>query len=301
MVPPPASASPSVRRLRWDGEGVLAVTIDVEEWFHVCGDESGVPAGDWDRLPSDVDRGLDRLLGILDRRGVRATVFVLGWLARRRPDLVRRLADAGHEVASHADGHVRFDDLDPEARRREAAGSRRRLQDLSGQEVLGFRAPEWSIRSTGDPSLRLLAEEGYGWDASVTPVPGLGRRDNPVGPVECCWADGRALRLFPPLTGSFLGWVRLPAGGAWTGRLLPFPWVAGAVEGAWRAEQPAVLTAHPWEFDEAHPPDPFPLSHRLMHHAGLARAEVRLETLLALAGGRTALLSELARTGERVE
>jgi len=270
------------------------VTVDLEEWFTVRG--HGVRHSDdaWDSFSSSVEAGCERLLSFLEPRGIRATIFALGWVARRRPAWIRSLADRGHELGSHSVSHRRLDSLSPAQLREEISASRKIVEDVTGSPVIGFRAPEWSIRAPSDLALRILAEEGYRFDASMTRVPGLGLRTNPAGPVRLRWTDGSELLEFPPLTGSLFG-MPVPAGGSWTGRMFPLPFILAAAESCRIRGQPVVVTLHPWEFDVNHPPDDFPVSLRLMHHAGLARAESRLVDLLDAAGGHFAILGDLAQ------
>jgi polysaccharide deacetylase family protein (PEP-CTERM system associated) len=268
-----------------------AITIDVEEWFHVCGHGAESPVGEWDSLPSAVERSVDRTLELLDEARLKGTAFVLGWVARRHPHLVRRVLQAGHEIASHGMFHRRLDSLSPAVLRGELRDSRSVLQDVSGTEVAGFRAPEWSVRSPGDPSLAAIAEAGYEWSSSISRTPGLGLRSNPSRPSWISTPNGDLLEI-PPLSHV----SGLPVGGSWLSRLLPLPVVLRAAQQMADLGAPAVFTVHPWEFDVAHPPDAFPLAARLMHHAGLGRAEDRLLAIAAAIGaGSFVPLGQLAR------
>ncbi len=277
---PAETETPSVAPLGLGSEGGgVAVTVDLEEWFHVCGHETYSNPKEWNGLASNVERASAQLFSVLEARHCLATVFVLGWVAKKLPGLIRELARRGHEIASHSMSHRRMDELSTGEQRAEIRDSKKLLEDLSGFSVLGFRAPEWSVRSPSDSSLRLLAEEGYLYDASMSAIPGLGNRNNPSMASLLTWTDGKVLAEFPPLTGRVLGY-RLPAGGSWVGRLFPASFVANALAEAREAATPAVVTVHPWEFDVSHPADRFPPSLRLMHHAGLARAEGRLLDLI---------------------
>jgi polysaccharide deacetylase family protein (PEP-CTERM system associated) len=268
------------RRLLFPG-GCAAITVDLEEWFHVCSRHSERGAPRASSTPSNVERASARLFDPLGRRNIRATIFVLGSVARTHPRLVKQLSALGHEIASHGESHERMDSLPLPARRSEIRGSRARLEDLTGRPVLGFRAAEWSIRRPTDPTLRILAEEGYLFDASESPVPPLGDRRNPPHPFRLEWSDGLSLAELPPLTGRF-GGRRLPAGGSWIARLFPFPFVAGAIAESRDADGLSILTLHPWEFDPAHPVDRLPPVARFVHHGGLAKVEGRLADSLSV-------------------
>lgn len=257
------------------------LTFDLEEWFCVCGEDYyGVPAR-WEAFEPRVERLTEGILDRLEARGRRATFFVLGWVARRYPKLVSRIAAARHEVSFHGMEHRRLPDLSAPALARELRDGKALLEDLAGREVLGFRAPEWSIRSAGDPSLRLLAEAGFRYDASVTPVPPLGRATNPPFPFEIRYDDGLSLREFPPLSGRAFGRPVL-LGGTWTFRFLGERRYRRAQAKFLAAGAPAIFTFHPWELDAEHPPmdglGPIP---RLVHFAGLKSFPARLDRLLA--------------------
>jgi len=261
------------------------LSIDVEEYFHVqAASEAGVDAEDWAGLEHRLPASVDRLLALLDETDTIATFFVLGWVARHEPALVRRVVEAGHEIASHSMGHRMLASMTAEAFRQDLRDSRHLLQDLSGQAVVGYRAPTFSITRESVWALDVLAEEGFDYDASIFPV----RHDRygivgaPRWPhVATGPAGGRIVEL-PPLTGRMLG-INVPVGGGGYLRLLPTWLVRLAIAAAARAGQPAVLYLHPWELDPDQPKLPMgPLS-RIRHRVGLRRTEAKLRRLLAAA------------------
>jgi len=255
-----------------------ALTVDVEEWYHNCWVGEWIDPATRPPLPREVDRLLAELLELLDLFRLRATFFVLGEVAEEQPRAIRALVAAGHEVASHSFLHRRANDLSPEAFRREIERGKRCLENLTGQAVRGFRAPEWSLRSAENPRLRLVAEVGFAYDSSLSPAWGAGSRANSLSPVRLTWGDGLSLVEFPPLVWG--GRLRLPASG-WTSRLAPAAWLAGTIARRVEAGELALLTVHPWELVERPAPLPFLGLARLFHDAGRRGFKERLSGWLA--------------------
>lgn len=169
---------------------------------------------------------------------------MLGEVARRIPATVRAIADADHEVACHGELHLRANDRSPAAFRLDVERAKARLEDLVGREVVGFRAPEWSLRSASNPRLRIVAEAGFRYDSSLMPAWGAGERSNPTHPTLFTWTDGLSLVELPPLTwGEPFG---LPASG-WSGRLLGARFLAAAARAAGDRGRLPLLVVHPWE------------------------------------------------------
>lgn len=277
------------------------LTVDVEEWFHVCGQSLyGNPAG-WEARPSRVGEGVDRILSLLAPTPSRATFFVLGWVARRKPSLVRRIAEAGHEVGCHGDLHRRVFELSPEEFREDVVRSRDTLQEILGRRVTSYRAPEWSMRSPENPALAVLVEEGFAIDSSIVDAPPVGLPGNPTRPVLLRTPSGPILEV-PPLMGSFF-LRRAIWGGGVCMRMSRFRRVNAAFERELDAGVPPVLYCHPWEFDENHPPMPgLSLVGNLVRFAGRRRTERRLREWL----GRhtfvpisSVMVSQTARSEER--
>lgn len=256
-------------------------TVDVEEYFQVSAFEEDVRPEDWDRFPSRVEASVERLLLLLERHGARATFFTLGWLAERHPAMVRRVADAGHEVASHGWRHRRVTALTPEEFRESVRRSKRTLEDLTGTAVLGYRAPSFSITSGREWALDVLVEENLRYDSSLFPVrrPGYGYAGGTRDPY---WIERPAGKLaeFPPATLRVLGWNYPAAGGAYL-RILPPALIRAAVRRFERRAVPATLYVHPWEVDPDQPRLQVKATARLRHYTGLRRTIPRLERLLS--------------------
>lgn len=284
-----------------DGLAGFAVTVDVEEWFHTClvptyVDPQRRPPG----LAEELDFLLPEVLDIFDRADRRATFFVLGETARRWPARIREIVAAGHEVACHGDLHLRaverpLADFVADVRR-----SKELLEDLTGKPVVGFRAPEWSLRRVGHPGLRAVADLGFVYDSSLAPFAGAGRRSNPRRPVSIAWPDRPAgLIELPPLVWG--GPLRLPAG-SWTGRLARPARIAAAARRQVEKGAAAVIVVHPWELSGR--PTPGALGRglaRLVHETGRLGYRERFEALLASAPWRPVsdLLGALGKAGAR--
>jgi polysaccharide deacetylase family protein (PEP-CTERM system associated) len=291
-------AAVEVTRLR--GAFGCALTVDVEEWYHNCLVPSYVQPRLRPELPVELDRLLPELLELLAEAGCRATFFVLGEVAERLPRRVRELAGAGHEVASHGFHHLRACER-PAA---EFAGDIRRskalLEDLLGEPVRGFRAPEWSLRTLRSPLLPLVAAAGFDYDSSLVPYSFSGRRANPVFASRLRWerpeTAAGSLELLELPVFTFGGVARIPAG-SWTGRLVDPARLVAAAERHLRRGGLPVAVAHPWEISDRPTPGPLSGLARFVHETGRAGylpkfrhvlAGLRWRTLAEAAGLRTA-------------
>jgi polysaccharide deacetylase family protein (PEP-CTERM system associated) len=255
-------------------------TVDVEEYFHVSALESTVSRADWEVLPSRVEGSVDVLLDLLARHDAHGTFFVLGWLARRRPAMVRRIADAGHEIASHSFWHRRVSHISPDEFRVEARDSKAALEDVAGAPVYGFRAPTFSIRPGLEWAFDVLLEEGYRYDSSLFPIrrPDYGYPGAPAAPHLIRRGAGVLLEL--PLATTTMFAIRVPAAGGAYLRQLPYALVRRAFREHTDRGLPGMFYVHPWELDPGQPHLPAPIVSRLRHYRGLARTQPRIERLL---------------------
>ncbi|HSD73074.1 MAG TPA: polysaccharide deacetylase family protein [Thermoanaerobaculia bacterium] len=289
-------SSVEITLLRTSGRAPRVLTIDAEEWFHVCGEDYYSDPRRWDSFPLRIDRTFLRLLDVLDHGGHRATIFFLGWIARRQPRLVTEAVARGHEVAVHGDRHRRVDEMTSDEFRSDLRQARNSIEDAGGVACSAHRAAEWSIRHPGDRALSILAEEGFRCDASATSVPPLGDAENPLGPYRIS-RNGTAILEFPPLTGRVLG-RRLPVGGGWPFRMLSERRIADFEDAHRDRGFPAVFTFHPWEFDPDHPPmGELPPLLSAVHFAMLRRLPGRFDRWLARE--RCVALSDVVPSLER--
>ena len=256
-------------------------SVDVEEYFQVSAFDGVVPRDSWDQYPSRVCESVARLLDLLASHGATGTFFTLGWIGDRYPSLVRRIAAEGHEVASHGWSHRRVSTLTPAAFRDEVRTSKQVLEDVSGQSVIGFRAPSFSILPGGEWAFDVLLEEGYAYDSSIFPIrrPGYGNPDAACVP-HCIERPAGWLLEFP-MTTTVMGGVRIPASGGGYFRQLPYGLTRRAFRQFDAAGVPAMFYIHPWEIDPGQPRLRAPWITRMRHYRGLARTEGRLTRLLS--------------------
>lgn len=255
-------------------------TVDVEEYFQVKAMESVVSRDDWLSHPSRVAQSIDALLDGLDRHGAHGTFFVLGWLAEHRPEVVRAIAAAGHEVASHGYWHEPVTSLDPKSFRQDIRSSKQALEDLLGCAVIGYRAPNFSIVPGGEWAFDVLLEEGYRYDSSLFPIrrPGYGYPGARRVPHLIQRPSG-LLAEFPLATTSILAY-RVPAAGGGYLRQFPYSVIRRAFRQASERGEPATFYIHPWEVDADQPRLPVSRVNQIRHYRGLDNTLGRIERLL---------------------
>jgi polysaccharide deacetylase family protein (PEP-CTERM system associated) len=260
---------------------VNAMSVDVEDYYHVSAFDRVVPKDEWPQLESRVERNTERLLETFDRAHVKATFFVLGCVAERFPALVRRIADLGHEVASHGFHHQLIYSLTPRQFRDDVRSAKELLEELSGRRVRGYRAPSYSITKISLWALDVLIDEGYEYDTSIFPIHhdryGIPNAPRHVHVVER--RNGRIVEV-PPSTVRVAG-VNVPiAGGAYF-RLFPFEWTRWGIERLNAVEQrPVMFYLHPWEVDPEQPRFQVSATTRIRHYTGLKSTLPRFARLL---------------------
>jgi polysaccharide deacetylase family protein (PEP-CTERM system associated) len=247
-----------------------ALSVDVEDWFQVGAFETVIDRSDWDSLECRVERNTDAVMALFDEAEVKATFFTLGWVAERYPALIRRIVDAGHEIASHGYGHDRVFTFTPEQFAADLLRSRKLIEDAAGVAVTGYRAPSFSIDQRTPWAHEILAGQGYSYSSSVAPV-----KHDHYG-----WADAPRFAFRPvadsdfleiPVTTAQLGSKRLAAGGGGFFRLLPYAFSRWAIRQVNDDEQrPAVIYFHPWEIDPDQPRVAnAPMKSKLRHYTKL--------------------------------
>jgi polysaccharide deacetylase family protein (PEP-CTERM system associated) len=255
-----------------------ALTIDVEDWFHVCGIEDKIPTDRWDAMESRVQESTQRVLDMLDRYQVRATFFVLGYVADRHPELVRTIHEAGHEVGSHGYWHRKVFLQTPAEFEADIRRSREVLKSVLGFPPKAYRAPEWSIDRPRRWAYEVLRSAGFQDDSSMMPlswIGGVGLRTEPfVQPT----ASG-ALRVFPA-TCMRLFWDQLPFTAGLGFRVSPYWYTAHYFDHLNRRGQPGMVCLHPWEFDPKQPRLPMGPVLRWMHGFNLGAIRRKTEGLL---------------------
>jgi len=261
---------------------INALTIDIEDWFQVSALAGTIARADWPHMGSRVENNTRRLLDLLARKEVRATCFVLGWTAERHPDLVREIAAAGHEVASHGYSHQLVYDQDPATFHEETRRSKAVLEDQIQAPVQGYRAASYSITQSSLWALDVLAQAGFTYDSSIFPV-----RHDRYGiagferwPHTLTTPNGHALVEFPLTTWRPVGRLDVPIAGGGYFRLYPYRLSRRGLRAVNRNGRPFIFYLHPWEIDPGQPRVNAPLLARLRHYNNLDRCEGRLERLL---------------------
>jgi polysaccharide deacetylase family protein (PEP-CTERM system associated) len=257
-----------------------ALSVDVEDWFQVGAFETVIDRKDWDSLECRVERNTDAVMALFGEVGVKATFFTLGWVAERYPALIRRVVDAGHEIASHGYGHDRVFNFTPEQFAADLLRSRKLIEDAAGVAVTGYRAPSFSIDQRTPWAHEILAEQGYTYSSSVAPV-----KHDHYG-----WAEAPRFAFRPvagsnfleiPVTTAQLGPKRLAAGGGGFFRLLPYAFSRWAIRQVNVDEhRPAVIYFHPWEIDPDQPRVAnAPIKSKLRHYTKLDVMAAKLRRL----------------------
>ena len=256
-----------------------ALTIDVEDYFQVSALAPYIRRDEWDSRECRVERNVDRILAMLAEHQVHATFFTLGWVAERYPQLVRRIVEGGHELASHGYGHERASDLSEAAFREDITRSKLMLEDMAGRPVLGYRAPSFSIGTGNLWAFDQLARAGYSYSSSIYPIKHdhYGMPDSP----RFAYRVGAGL-LEVPITTVRMGQRNLPStGGGWF-RLMPYAlsrWMLKRVNREDR--EAAIFYFHPWEIDPGQPRIPgIDAKTRFRHYVNLERNEAKLRQLL---------------------
>jgi polysaccharide deacetylase family protein (PEP-CTERM system associated) len=257
-----------------------AMTIDVEDYFQVSAFAPHIARDSWAGRECRVEANVDRILGILDDGAVVATFFTLGWIAERYPQLVRRIVDGGHELASHGYGHLRASDQSRTAFLEDISSSKTRLEDLGGQAVRGYRAPSFSIGPANLWALDTLQEAGYRYSSSIYPIV-HDHYGMPDAPRFAFYPNGDQGLLEVPITTVRLMKRNLPAGGGGYFRLMPYAmsrWMMRQVNRQDR--QPAIFYFHPWELDPGQPRQPgLEWKTRFRHYVNLDRMDGRIRAL----------------------
>lgn len=258
---------------------VNALSVDVEDWYQVSDFTGLVDLEAWDRWPRRLPESLGRVLDVLERHGARATFFVLAWNAERDPGLVKAIHAAGHEVASHGYAHRLVYGQTPDEFRADVARSLDALQAVTGERVLGYRAPSFSITGRSRWALDVLLDLGLAYDASVFPIRrGLyGVPAAPRFPHTILARGERRLLEFPMSTVRIAG-VNVPFSGGGYLRLLPARAVEAGVAWLNRGGHPAHVYVHPWELDPEQPR--LRPARRTWHYVNLGTTAVKLERLL---------------------
>lgn len=260
-----------------------AMTVDVEDYFHVAAFGKVIDPASWDTWPCRVEANTDKLLQVFAQADIHITFFILGWVAERYPQLVQRIQAAGHEIASHGYSHQLIYSQTPEVFRQETQRSKAILEDITGQPIHGYRAASYSITRKSLWALDILAELDFSWDSSIFPT----RHDNygipgsPEEPYTIITNSGAQLTEFPLTTAKVLG-QSIPAAGGGYFRQYPYwlsRWLFNRASN--NQTKPQIFYLHPWEID---PEQPRVANaswfSNFRHYTNLKRCQPRLEQLI---------------------
>lgn len=256
------------------------ISFDIEEHFQVAGFDSVARRRHWDTQESRVERNTQMILDVLDQRGIKATMFVLGWVAERNRALVRRIVDAGHELASHGYGHELITGQNPGIFREDVSRAKNILEDIGGKPVFGYRAPTFSITKETEWALPILVEEGYRYDSSIVPIvhdyygiPGA----NPT--IHTLETNSGQIVEVPPSTCKLAGFTMPIAGGGYF-RIFPYPLLRTLLRRVEAQGHPLIMYLHPWELDPGQPRMRGSLLSQFRHYFNLDKVHGRLTQLL---------------------
>ncbi len=262
--------------------GVMnAMTVDVEDYFHVSAFAGCIKQDDWDSYNSRVVNNTQRLLDLFERNNTKITFFVLGWVAEREKKLVEEIHQRGHEVACHGYSHQLVYNQTPAVFREETLRSKALLEDIIQAPVKGYRAASYSITEKSKWALDILAEAGFVYDSSIFPIrhDRYGMPGSPEDPYLLTTPNGMTLVEFPLSTAKLLGSVLPIAGGGYF-RLYPYLVTRAGLNQINRQQRPFIFYLHPWEIDADQPRVPAKLFSRFRHYNNLAKCETRLQRLL---------------------
>jgi len=224
---------------------INAITVDVEDWYHVCGlkkDPVVIPA------QFRVRRNIEAIIELLSQHDIKATFFILGQVAEAKPELAPLIIKNGHEIASHGYSHRLVTTLSPDEFRSEIKKTDQIIEQQTGVKPIGFRAPQWSLSLNKTPwAFEILAEEGYVYDSSLNPLPLVGNTKGKKKPFIIQTKCGPVLE-FPPMVASIMA-NNLPIAGGWAFRLLPLPFVKKTIRAYNKLDNPAILYLHPRDID----------------------------------------------------
>ena len=273
--------APAARPRPAPGEKIRnAMTCDVEDYFQVSAFAPYIDRDSWPTRECRVEANMERILALYEREGVRATFFTLGWIAERYPAMVRRIVEAGHELASHGYGHLRASDQRRAEFDNDIRSAKALLEDIGGQAVVGYRAPSFSIGHGNLWALDALHEAGYKYSSSIYPI-AHDHYGMPDAPRFAFYPNGPDGILEVPITTVKMAGRHLPAGGGGYFRLLPYALSRWMMEKVNREDgESALFYFHPWEIDTDQPrPDGLGAKAKFRHYVNIDRMERRLEQL----------------------
>ena len=257
-----------------------AISIDVEDYFQVSAFENSIDRKNWDSLEHRVSKNMDKVFEVLSDTHVQATFFILGWVAERYPEMVKKITKNGHEIASHGYGHQRVSDLTRKEFKEDVTRAKGILEDISGIQIQGYRAPSYSIGKNNIWALEVLADTGHQYSSSIYPI----KHDHygyPEAP-RFVFKDENTGLIEIPITTMKLFSRLYPAGGGGFFRFYPYSFSKWAINRVNQVDkQPSVFYFHPWELDPDQPRQVnISRKSKFRHYLNLNKTEPRLRQLL---------------------
>lgn len=259
-----------------------AMTVDVEDYFQVGAFEKIIDPKDWDDFPCHVEKNIDRILQMFDDHNVKATFFTLGWIAQRYPQVVKRIVESGHELASHGYGHLRVTDQSREVFLEDVSSAKKILEDIGGVKILGYRAPSFSIGDKNLWALDVLRETGHIYSSSIYPI----QHDHYGMPSAPRFAfhpiDNDETFIEMPVTTAMVMGKKRPCGGGGFFRLLPYLMSRYAMKKVNKDDgQSCIFYFHPWEIDETQPRmEKASLKSKFRHYVNIKQMEPKIRKVL---------------------
>jgi peptidoglycan-N-acetylglucosamine deacetylase len=257
---------------------INAITVDLEDWYHICGTECSSSHSEWQKYSSRLEKSVDKILKLLCKSNTKATFFVVGLIAEKYPRLVKRIASEGHEIATHGFYHRRIFDMSPEEFENDLLKSIYVIEKASGKKVHGYRAPEWSLKKDNAWALDILKKHGFVYDASAVPLSHLSGKSFGIFPSDITTAYG-SIKEFP-LNTFRVFWERVPFSGGLPMRITPYFYILGYTKKLNRAGHPVMFYIHPWEFETNRVKIDLPFNRKFMHYCNLKSTPLKLEMLL---------------------
>lgn len=257
---------------------VNAISVDLEDWYHICDFDSNIIRKNWEEYQFRLQENVSKIMDLFKLYNIHATFFALGIIAENDPGLIKRIVDAGHEVATHGFSHRRIFDMTPEEFEEDLLKSKSVIERASGKTILGYRAPEWSLKKSNIWALDIMKKHGFCYDASVVPLTHLGGKYFSFPPHQIKTKYGNIIEF--PLSTYRCLWERLPFSGGLPMRITPYWHILECTKMINHLGYPVMFYLHPWEFDSEHVKIDLPINRKFMHYYNLESTAKKIKLLL---------------------
>ena len=254
------------------------MSVDLEDWYHICGIENQQWADEWQKYSSCLEKNVDKILHLFEKYDVKATFFVVGYIADKNPALIKKIADSGHELAAHGYFHRRIFDMTPEEFENDLLKAKKAIEAVSGKKILGYRAPEWSLKKGFEWVLDVLKKNDFEYDASANPLSHCSGKHFGIYPNQIKTKYGKIYEF--PLSTARWFQQRLPFSGGLPMRLNPYFYIADVTQFINKSGFPAIFLLHPWEFDTERADIDLPFNRKFMHYFNRIHVPGKIELML---------------------